>query len=123
MWHAGAKMGGTVDPNTGEVVWEMHVPLADQLAHYRAHPPRAIAALRASSVDVDFAFDGHGEPVNAVFELACPCGSTRFVAVAGIEDGEVSTPGASQSSSTPSAPEARPIRAPPSAVPFTGSSR
>ena len=23
----------------GEVVWDMHVPLAEQIAHYRAHPP------------------------------------------------------------------------------------
>ena len=39
-------MGGTVDPKTGQVVWEMHVPLDEQLAHYRAHPPRALRGLR-----------------------------------------------------------------------------
>src|SRR6185437_6406851 len=26
------RMGGTVDPETGQTVWEMHVPLDEQLA-------------------------------------------------------------------------------------------
>lgn len=43
-----------------------------QVAFYRAHPPRALGALAATPVDVDFPFDGHGEPVNAfVFDDEC----------------------------------------------------
>jgi hypothetical protein len=86
-------MGGIVDPKTGEVLWEMHVPLDEQLAHYRAHPPRALAYLRATAIDVDWKFDGHGEPVNTTFTLACSCGATRFTVSSGFdEDGRPVSP-------------------------------
>jgi hypothetical protein len=75
-------VGGVVDPKTGEVVWTMHVPLAEQRAFYHAHPPPSLAELRATPAEAKgFTFDGHGEPVNAVFAVACPCGSDRFVAL------------------------------------------
>jgi len=85
-------MGGTYDPTTGQMVWTMHVPLADQLAHYRSHPPRAIRELRAMPVDVDFRFDGHGEPVDVAFELACPCGGTRFDVTCGLDEDDEPAP-------------------------------
>ena len=69
-------MGGTIDPKTGEVVWQMHVPAAEQLAYYRSHPPRALSGLRATPIEVEFQFDGHGEPINSIFEVACPCAFT-----------------------------------------------
>jgi hypothetical protein len=76
-------MGGTVDPKTGNVIWTMHRPLDEQLAFYAAHPPACIAAFTCTPTHVlDFTFDGHGEPVNAIFELACPCGSKLFDAYA-----------------------------------------
>jgi hypothetical protein len=79
-------MGGTYNSATGQTEWTMHVPLAEQLAHYRAHPPGALAPLTAKPVDVEFTFDGHGEPVNAVFELTCPCGGTDFIVTGYVED-------------------------------------
>jgi hypothetical protein len=85
-------MGGTLDPTTGEMIWTMHVPLDAQRAHYHAHPPRALAGLRATPVEVDWAFDGHGEPVNAVFALACRCGSADLVAVGGLDEDDAVAP-------------------------------
>jgi hypothetical protein len=85
---AEGTMGGSVDHETGEVEWEMHVAAAEQLAHYRAHPPRAVAGLRVTPIEVDFPFDGHGEPINAIFEVACPCGSTRFTVSGGLDEDE-----------------------------------
>lgn len=85
-------MGGTVDPKTGKLVWEMHVPLADQLTHYRAHPPRALETLRVTPCEADWQFDGHGEPVNVVFEIACPCGGTRFHVSCGVAEDETPCP-------------------------------
>lgn len=79
-------MGGTVDPTTGAMIWEMRVPLEAQRAHYHAHPPRALAGLRATPAEVTWAFDGHGEPVNAVFALACACGATDLIPVGGLDD-------------------------------------
>ncbi len=82
-------MGGMVDPKTGEMVWEMSVPLADQLAHYRSHPPSALRALRVTPIEsIAWEFDGHGEPVSSIFELACPCGSNLFTPECGLEIGE-----------------------------------
>lgn len=82
-------MGGTVDPKTGEMVWAMSVPLADQLAHYRSHPPSALRELRVTPIEsIDWQFDGHGEPVNSIFELACPCGSKLFTPTCGLDIGE-----------------------------------
>lgn len=84
-----AAMGGIVDPKTGEVKWEMNVPLAEQLAFYRGHPPRALAKLSAAAIEeLDWTFDGHGEPVNSIFELTCSCGSKLFTVTCGIEAGE-----------------------------------
>jgi hypothetical protein len=81
-----AGMGGTVDPKTGEIEWVMNVPLTEQLAFYRSHPPSALGDLRAAAVEhIDWKFDGHGEPVNSIFELACPCGSKLFTATCGIQ--------------------------------------
>ena len=73
-------VGGSVDPDTGELVWDFHVPIAEQAAVYAAHPPSALGTLRATAIELpDHAFDGHGEPVNVAFAVACPCGSTLFV--------------------------------------------
>jgi hypothetical protein len=87
-------MGGTVDPKTGEVVWEFHVPLAEQRAFYDSHPPRALAGLTCAPIEppAGFKFDGHGEPVNAVFTLACPCGNKLFMVSAWFKDDEVRAP-------------------------------
>ncbi|HUQ04544.1 MAG TPA: hypothetical protein VM261_18715 [Kofleriaceae bacterium] len=85
-------MGGIYNSETDQTEWTTHVPLDEQLAHYRAHPPSALAGLTAKPVDVNFAFDGHGEPVNAVFELTCPCGSALFIATAYLEDEEWQPP-------------------------------
>jgi hypothetical protein len=79
-------MGGTVNPETGELEWTMHVPLAEQIAYYRAHPPTALAGLTAKPVEVAREFDGHGEPINIVFELTCACGGALFTVIAWIED-------------------------------------
>ena len=69
------------------------MPPEEQLAFYRSHPPRAIAELCATSIEhIDWTFDGHGEPVGSIFELACPCGSKLFVALCGIDDDEVAPP-------------------------------
>ncbi len=86
-------MGGTVDPKTGQIVWDMHVPLAEQLAFYRSHPPRALGALCATPIEsIEWQFDGHGEPVNAIFELACSCGGKLFTATCGVDDDNVVSP-------------------------------
>jgi hypothetical protein len=82
-------VGATIDPKTGEMIWEARVPLDEQPAYYRAHPPKAIAAFRSAPIDgLDFQFDGHGEPINSIFTLACSCGGTRFYALAHVEDDE-----------------------------------
>jgi len=52
---------------------------ADQAAYYSGHPPAAIGGLRPAAVSLgSFAFDGHGSPVNVVFELTCECGNKGF---------------------------------------------
>jgi hypothetical protein len=72
-------MGGTVDPKTGKIVWTMHRPLEEQLAFYRSHPPAVLKGLQAKAIELpEWTFDGHGEPVNAIFELTCACGSRSF---------------------------------------------
>ena len=70
------------------------VTVAEQIAHYRAHPPRALAGLRATPIDVAWTFDGHGKRIDCVFELACgACGATKFVAMCNATDeGEVCSP-------------------------------
>ena len=71
-------MGGVYDPKTGQIEGTMHVPLEQQLAHYRSHPPSMLRELVATPIELDFTFDGHGEPVNAIFAVSCRCGSTLF---------------------------------------------
>lgn len=74
-------MGGKVDPETGEVHWEFLIPPDEQRRFYGAHPPDSLRGLRCTPVSVPgYRFDGHGEPVNAVFALACSCGSNLFAA-------------------------------------------
>ena len=89
-------MGGTVDPETGEVIWDARVPIAEQPAFYNSHPPRALEGLTCTPIEPpappDFTFDGHGELVNAVFVLGCPCGSKLFTVVCTFDDGEVRSP-------------------------------
>ncbi|MGZ3455628.1 MAG: hypothetical protein ACXVEF_38845 [Polyangiales bacterium] len=75
-------MGGTYDETTGRTIWEFRVPLDEQLAFYGAHPPRGLDGFRATPIRLpDWQFDGHGEPVNAIFELTCECGNAGFVAL------------------------------------------
>jgi hypothetical protein len=86
-------MGGTYDPATKQIVWKMNVPLEEQRTFYRSHPPQALGALRSTAVDLDWRFDGHGEPINSVFSLACPCGGGRFTATCGVDgDNNVAPP-------------------------------
>lgn len=89
-------MGGVVDPSTGQIVWEMKVPLSEQLAFYRSHVPRALGQLRATPIEqIDWQFDGHGEPVSSIFELACSCGGARFHVTCGVhtsDDAAVAAP-------------------------------
>jgi hypothetical protein len=81
-------VGGTYNPATGQIQWEFRVPIDEQLRYYAAHPPRALAALQTRRVEIEHMFDGHGEPVNVVFAITCPCGSDRFVALGHWSDGE-----------------------------------
>jgi hypothetical protein len=61
--------------------WVFHVPFDEQEAYFRAHPPSALHTLRCSPIELPgYPFDGHGEPVNAVFAITCPCGSRQFTA-------------------------------------------
>jgi hypothetical protein len=45
-------MGGIVDPKTGQVIWETHVSIEDQLAFYASHPPAALKALRVKAIEL-----------------------------------------------------------------------
>ncbi len=89
-------MGGTVDPKTGKVVWKANVPIEDQPAYYNSHPPRALAGLICTPIDPpkppSFHFDGHGEPVNVVFAIACRCGCKLFTVLAYIDDEDIQSP-------------------------------
>lgn len=58
----------------------MHVPLADQLAYYRAHPPRAIGALRATPSEVNLLELMHRWPMPARSERFDPSGAGSGVA-------------------------------------------
>lgn len=63
------------------------VPVEEQISHYRRRPPSCLTGLRPTTVDLDeFQFDGHGEAVNAIFAIACACGSTRFTATAHVPE-------------------------------------
>jgi hypothetical protein len=73
-------VGAKVDPATGEWVWTFHVPIEEQLAYYASHPPRCVRELVCTPTELpDCPFDGHGEPVNAVFAVTCPCGGDTFI--------------------------------------------
>jgi hypothetical protein len=87
-------MGGTYDPETGRIVWEAHVPIEEQHAHYAAHPPSCLGALEGTAIDLSgHPFDGHGEPVNTIFAVRCPCGSRLFTALGHFdEDGDYPLP-------------------------------
>jgi hypothetical protein len=51
----------------------------DQAEYFRAHPPRCIAGFAATPTELpEVQFDGHGEPHNPVFALACGCGSRQL---------------------------------------------
>lgn len=86
-------MGGSYDPATGRMVWTLHVPLEDQLRHYAAHPPSCLASLRCHPTEIpDVPLDGHGEPVNVAFALACPCGGRAFTVIGHLVEGELPEP-------------------------------
>jgi hypothetical protein len=87
-------MGGTYDPKTNQIVWEFKVPLEEQLAFYKGHPPGALDGLGCRAISLpDHEFDGHGEPVNAIFEVSCRCGSKRFAATGWVnEDNDIGPP-------------------------------
>jgi hypothetical protein len=53
--------------------------MMDQGDYFRTHPPRCIAGFTATLVELpEVEFDGHGEPHNPVFALACRCGSRQL---------------------------------------------
>ena len=85
-------MGGIYDPKTGKIEWTFHVPLDEQVVFYRANPPSCLAGLTAKPIDLDFTFDGHGEPVNAIFEVTCACGSALFIAACMVEEDTIRAP-------------------------------
>ncbi len=88
-----ARVGGVLDPKTGRIVWTMHVPLAEQLAHYHTRSPSALCGLTVTPTDADHDFDGHGEPINAVFTVACGCSQALFSVSCGYtEDDELAPP-------------------------------
>jgi hypothetical protein len=48
-----------------------------------------LANFSCTAIDLPgFAFDGHGEPINAIFELTCGCGGKSFTVLAHVEDGD-----------------------------------
>ena len=80
-------MGGTLDPETGEIVWEFHVPLEEQERYYAEHPPSALKDWSPVAIPLpDHPFDGHREPVNVAFTVSCRCGGTAFTAEGSFED-------------------------------------
>lgn len=75
------------DAETGEQVVIAHVPIEQQRVHYANNPPTCLADLRSTAAELPgHRFDGHGEPVNAVFAVACPCGTDVFVPLAALDD-------------------------------------
>jgi hypothetical protein len=53
-----------------------------ELAYFNAHAPRCISELHSKATHRPPApFDGHGEPLNSYFDLACPkCAAAGFIA-------------------------------------------
>ena len=50
----------------------------DQVKYFQSHPPRCIAGFNATPFALPgVKFDGHGMQINAVFALACSCGSKQ----------------------------------------------
>ncbi len=48
----------------------------DNLAYVNSHPPRCLASFKIAAVAMpDAEWDGHGEELNAVFQVSCTCGS------------------------------------------------
>lgn len=86
-------MGGTWDHKSQQMVWTAHVPVAEQPAFYDVNPPRALAELICTPTPLPgFEFDGHGEPVNAVFAISCPCGGDLFTPYAMLDDDGTALP-------------------------------
>lgn len=68
---------------------------AESLSYYRANPPSCLDGLRCTAIETPgFRFDGHGSPINAIFEVVCPCGGTTFEAWGwmGEEDDDIHPP-------------------------------
>ncbi len=81
-------MGGRVGEDGG-IEWDANVPLDEQIQYYQANPPSSFNALKlTSSALADYPFDGHGEPINSIFDVACVCGGRNFVAYAHDRDDE-----------------------------------
>lgn len=56
---------------------------SEQIAHYSSRPPAAVASLKPAPVALSgVTFDGHGSPINSVFELTCECGGKGFSVLA-----------------------------------------
>jgi hypothetical protein len=56
--------------SSGQWILVVHVPVEEQLVHYRNNPPSCLAGLRCTATDLPgYVFDGHGEPVNAIFAV------------------------------------------------------
>jgi len=71
----------------------MPTSVADQLAYYRAHPPSALAAVRAEPTELSgVRFDGHGEPLNPVFAITCTCGSRELALWGWVREEEIGPP-------------------------------
>jgi hypothetical protein len=84
-------MGGRVN-DKGEIEWDANVPFDEQIAYYSSKPPASFSHLRLTPIPMpDHPFDGHGEPVNSVFEIACTCGGQEFIASAHEGEGGWST--------------------------------
>ncbi len=55
------------------------VDVAKHLHHFRTHPPRCLASFTTQFTKLPrFHFDGHGEEMNAIFQLQCSCGHSKF---------------------------------------------
>jgi hypothetical protein len=62
----------------------LKMKIEEQLAYYRAHPPRCIAKLRpVEGPAPKFDFDGHGEILNTYFQVGCPACGERELAITG----------------------------------------
>lgn len=79
-------MAWYLDPETGEQVFA-HVPIDQQRVHFANNPPSCLTDLHSTAAELPgYPFDGHGAPVNAIFAVACPCGTDVFVPLATVDD-------------------------------------